>query len=83
VQVQRSEEDMTIYFIKEGYEHLKCSICKKKFKVGDPYVAYGVAGKKYQPLFRHVACLPPERVEMQESDKKKAPVKMVKKKVKK
>jgi hypothetical protein len=73
---------MTIYFIKEGYEHVKCNQCKKKFQIGDPYTTDGI-GKKKRPLFRHVACLPPERQEMQETAKKKAPVKKAKKKVKK
>jgi len=70
---------MTIYFIKEGFEHVKCNQCKKKFNVGDPYTADGI-GKHKRPLFRHVACLPPERIEMQENAKKLAPVKKVKKK---
>ena len=65
---------MTIYFIKEGYTNVKCNQCKKKFKVGDPYTADGV-GKRQRPLFRHVACLPPERMEMVATDKKKAPAK--------
>jgi hypothetical protein len=65
---------MTIYFIKEGYTHVKCNQCHKKFKVGDPYTTDGI-GKKNRPLFRHVACLPPERQEMTETAKKKAPVK--------
>jgi len=54
---------MTIYFIKEGYEHVKCSICKKHFAVGDPYTESG-AGKKGKIFYRHVACVPPEQQEM-------------------